>query len=42
VVHRSAVSIVYEKDLGQHSLSIVKNVALYNPDKTWQPTSDNR
>jgi hypothetical protein len=33
--------VVYEKDLGPDSLSIVKDMELYNPDKTWHPTSDN-
>jgi hypothetical protein len=33
--------VVYEKDLGPDSLSIVKDLELYNPDKTWHPTSDN-
>jgi hypothetical protein len=33
--------IVYEKDLGPDSLDIVKNMDRYNPDKTWQRTSDN-
>jgi hypothetical protein len=33
--------IVYQKDLGSDSLNIVKSMELYNPDKTWQPTSDN-
>src|SRR5271165_640455 len=32
--------IVYQKDLGPDSLKIVKNMELYNPDKTWQPTYD--
>lgn len=32
--------IVYQKDLGPDSLSIVKNMELYNPDSTWQPTDD--
>jgi Protein of unknown function (DUF2950) len=32
--------IVYQKDLGPDSLNIVKNMELYNPDKTWQPTND--
>jgi Protein of unknown function (DUF2950) len=31
---------VYQKDLGPDSLKIVKNMELYNPDKTWQPTDD--
>lgn len=33
--------VVYQKDLGPDSLNIVKNMELYNPDKTWRPTSDN-
>ena len=32
--------IVYQKDLGPDSLNLVKNMELYNPDKTWQPTDD--
>ncbi len=32
--------IVYQKDLGPDSLDIVKNMELYNPDKTWRPTDD--
>lgn len=32
--------IVYQKDLGPDSLNMVKNMELYNPDKTWQPTDD--
>ena len=32
--------IVYQKDLGPDSLKIVKEMELYNPDKTWQPTDD--
>jgi hypothetical protein len=32
--------IVYEKDLGTDSLNIVKQMELYNPDKTWRPTDD--
>jgi hypothetical protein len=32
--------IVYQKDLGPDSLNIVKNMELYNPDKTWQATDD--
>src|SRR5208283_112271 len=31
---------VYQKDLGPDSLNIVKSMELYNPDKTWQVTSD--
>jgi len=33
--------IVYQRDLGPDSIKIVKSMELYNPDKTWQPTSDN-
>ena len=32
--------LVLEKDLGPDSLNIVKNMELYNPDKTWRPTDD--
>ena len=32
--------VVYEKDLGPDSLDIFKNMDRYNPDKTWQRTSD--
>jgi Protein of unknown function (DUF2950) len=32
--------IVYQKDLGPDSLNIVKNMELYNPNSTWQPTDD--
>lgn len=32
--------IVYQKDLGPDSLEIVKNMELYNPDKSWQATND--
>jgi Protein of unknown function (DUF2950) len=32
--------IVYQKDLGKDSLSIVKSMDRYNPDKTWQSTDD--
>ena len=31
---------VYQKDLGADSLSIVKNMEIYNPDSTWQRTED--
>jgi hypothetical protein len=31
---------VYQKDLGPNSLEIVKQMQLYNPDKTWQATED--
>lgn len=33
--------IVYEKDLGPNSLSLFKDMQLYNPDKTWKRTNDN-
>lgn len=33
--------IVYQKDLGADTLSIFKNMQLYNPDKTWTGTDDN-
>jgi hypothetical protein len=32
--------VVYQKDLGPDSLKIVKEMELYNPDKTWKPTDD--
>lgn len=32
--------VVYQKDLGPDSLNIVKNMELYNPDKTWRVTDD--
>ena len=32
--------VVYEKDLGPDSLKIVKEMAEFNPDKTWRPTRD--
>ena len=32
--------IVYQKDLGPDSLSIFKEMQLYNPDKTWTRTDD--
>jgi hypothetical protein len=33
--------IVCQKDLGPDSLKIVKEMELYNPDKTWERTDDN-
>jgi hypothetical protein len=36
----SNYGVVYQKDLGPDSLTIVKNMELYNPDKTWQRTND--
>jgi hypothetical protein len=32
--------IVYQKDLGSDTLKIFKEMELYNPDKSWQPTND--
>jgi hypothetical protein len=32
--------IVYQKDLGPDTLKIAKSIELYDPDKTWQPTTD--
>jgi Protein of unknown function (DUF2950) len=32
---------VYQKDVGPDTLKIFKEMALYNPDKTWTPTDDN-
>jgi hypothetical protein len=32
--------VVYQKDLGPDSLSIVEKMELYNPDKTWRVTDD--
>ena len=32
--------VVYQKDLGSNTLTIFKEMELYNPDKTWQPTND--
>jgi len=34
--------VVYEKDLGPNSLEIAKGIALFNPDKTWQPVTDDQ
>jgi DUF2950 family protein len=31
---------VYQKDLGTDTLKIFQAMELYNPDKTWQPTTD--
>jgi Protein of unknown function (DUF2950) len=36
----SNYGVVYEKDLGPNSLEIVRNMELYNPDKTWRVTND--
>jgi hypothetical protein len=32
--------VVYQKDLGPDSLNIVKEMELYNPDKSWRITDD--
>lgn len=32
--------IVYQKDMGPNTLTIFKDMDLYNPDKTWQVTDD--
>ena len=32
--------VVYEKNLGPDSLSVVRSMDRYNPDKTWHPTED--
>ena len=32
--------VVYEKDLGPDSVKIVKEMAEFNPDKSWKPTRD--
>jgi Protein of unknown function (DUF2950) len=32
--------VVYQKDLGPDTLKIFKEMELYNPDKTWKPTTD--
>jgi hypothetical protein len=36
----SQQGIVYQKDLGPDSLTTVKKMELYNPDKTWRRTDD--
>jgi len=33
--------IVFQKDLGPDTHQIFKDMELYNPDKTWNPTDDN-
>ena len=33
--------IVYQKDLGPDTLTIFRNLVVYNPDKTWRATNDN-
>jgi hypothetical protein len=32
--------VVYQKDLGPDTLKLFKEMELYNPDKSWQPTND--
>ncbi len=32
--------IVYQKDLGPDTEKVFKEMAFYNPDKTWRPTND--
>jgi hypothetical protein len=32
--------VVYQKDLGPDTLRVFKEMELYNPDKSWQPTDD--
>jgi Protein of unknown function (DUF2950) len=32
--------VVYQKDLGPDTLKIFREMELYNPDKSWQPTDD--
>jgi hypothetical protein len=32
--------LVYEKDLGPHTLSVAQQMERYNPDKTWHVTDD--
>jgi hypothetical protein len=36
----SNYGVVFQKDLGPDSLTIVKDMELYNPDKTWRRTDD--
>ena len=36
----SQEGVVYQKDLGPNTLEIAKQIELFNPDKTWQPTDD--
>ncbi len=33
--------VVYQKDLGPETLKQFREMELYNPDKTWRPTTDN-
>ncbi len=32
--------VLYQKDLGPNTLELAKQIELFNPDKTWQPTDD--
>lgn len=32
--------VVYQKDLGPDTLKLFREMELYNPDKSWQPTDD--
>jgi hypothetical protein len=32
--------VVYQKDLGPDTLKLFREMELYNPDKSWQPTND--
>ncbi len=32
--------VVYQKDLGPNTLELAKQIELFDPDKTWQPTFD--
>ena len=32
--------VVYEKDLGPHTLELAKKIELFNPDKTWNPVKE--
>jgi hypothetical protein len=36
----SQEGVVYQKDLGPNTLTILKNMERYNPDKTWRRTDD--
>lgn len=33
--------VVYQKDLGPETLKLFREMELYNPGKTWRPTTDN-
>src|SRR5436190_5230331 len=34
--------VVYEKDLGPNSIDIAKSIELFDPDKSWKPTLDDK